>query len=139
MILEGICIVVPSHERRLVIMELHNAHSGLTKTLLTAHQLYYLSSMHSDIKTYIDACIPCQQARPSQPRQKLLPPDPPSQALQTMRSVSVDLFSAAGQDWLTLVDCFSGYAWTAKLTSTSTRHVIGLVHQIRVASLHLLR
>ena len=67
-ILQGTRIVVPNHARKLVIRELHNAHSGLTKTLLIAQQLYYWPSMRSEIKTYIDACIPCQQARPSLPR-----------------------------------------------------------------------
>ena len=94
-ILQGMRIVVPFPARKLVIRELHNVHSGLTKTLLTAQQRYYWPSMRSDIKTYIDACIPCQQARLLQPRQKLLPPALPSQALQPMRSVSLDLFSAS--------------------------------------------
>ena len=40
-ILQGICIVVPLPARKSVIRELHNAHSGLTRRILTAQQLYY--------------------------------------------------------------------------------------------------
>ena len=57
-------------------------------------------------------------------RPKLLAPDPPSQALQPMRSVSLDLFAAAGHDWLAMVGRYSGYAWTTKLSNTTTRHLL---------------
>ena len=103
--------------RKRVVRELHHAHSGLTKSFLTAQQLYYWPGMHSDIKSYIDACVPCQEARPSLARQKLLPPALPSDAVQPMRYVALDLFSA-------MVDRYSGYAWAAKLANTTTRHVL---------------
>ena len=123
-ILKGTRIVVPFPAHKFVIRELHNAHSGLTKSVITAQMLYYWPGMHSDIKSYIHACVPCQQARPSLARSKLLSPVPPSQSLQPMHSVSLDLFTAAGQDWLAMVDRFSGYAWTAQLSNTTTRHML---------------
>ena len=122
--LNGTRIVVPAAARQGVVRELHKSHSGITKTFLTAQQLYYWPGMRSDIKSFIDACIPCQESRPSLARQKLLTPSPPSEAIQPMRCVAVDLFSAAGNDWLALVDRYSGYAWASKLTSTTTRHVL---------------
>ena len=41
-----------------------------------------------------------------------------------MRSVSLDLFAAAGHDWLAMVDRYSGYAWTTKLFNTTTQHLL---------------
>ena len=123
-VLQGTRIVVPSSARKMVVRELHSAHSGLTKSVLTAQQLYYWPGMHSDIKPFIDACVPCQQARPSLARQKLLPPVSPFDAVQPMRCVSLDLFAAAGNDWIALVDRCSGYAWAARLSSTTTRNVL---------------
>ena len=108
--------------RKRVIRELHHAHSRLTNSLLTAQQLYYWPGMRSDIKSFIDACVPCQEARPSLARQKLLPPATPSDAIQPMRCVGIDLFSAAGMDWLAMVDRYSGYAWAAKLTHYRDRY-----------------
>ena len=117
----------------LVIMQIENSpsmsctmrnYSGLTISIITAQQLYYWPGMPSDIKTYIDACVPCQQARPPLARQKLLPPVSPSLALHPMRSVSLDLLAAARQDWLAMVDRYSGYAWTTRLSSTTTRHML---------------
>ena len=123
-VLQGTRIVVPTSARKRVIRELHNAHSGLTKSIMTAQQLYYWPGMRSDIKSFIDACVPCQQARPSLVRQKLLPPASPSDVIQPMRCVGIDLFTAAGNDWVAMVDRYSGYAWAAKLARTTTRHVL---------------
>ena len=176
---DGTRIVVPTRAHKFVVKELHNAHSRLTKTLLTAQKLYYWTSMSSDIKTYIDSCVPCREACPAPilhsssiighklhtlenrippfvilqihstlrgscvgsscpdidedqsspwlPRQNLLSLTLPSAVLQPMCSVSVELFSAAGQDWLAMVDRYRGYAWTEKLSSTSSRHIIAVL------------
>ena len=64
--LNGTRIVVPTAARQGVVRELHKSHSGITKTFLTAQQLYYWPGMRSDIKSFIEACIPCQESRPSQ-------------------------------------------------------------------------
>ena len=72
----------------------------------TAEKRPYWPGMSSDIKSYIDSCVPCQQARPSLARPKLLSLISPSQSLQPLRSISLDLFAAAGQDWLAMVDRF---------------------------------
>ena len=36
-----------------------------------------------------------------------------------MKYVAADLFDAAGEKWIVLVDRYSGYAWTDKLRDTS--------------------
>ena len=40
-----------------------------------------------------------------------------------MKHVAADLFDAAGEKWIMLVDRYSGYAWTDKLRDTSTATV----------------
>ena len=37
--------------------------------------------------------------------------------------MAADLFDAAGEKWIVLVDRYSGYAWTDKLKDTSTATV----------------
>ena len=54
-VLQRTRIVVPLPARKFVIRELHNAHSGLMKSIMTAQQLYYWPGMRSDIKSFIDA------------------------------------------------------------------------------------
>ena len=40
-VLQGTGIVVPTSACKRVVHELHNAHSGFTKSVMTAQQLYY--------------------------------------------------------------------------------------------------
>ena len=40
-----------------------------------------------------------------------------------MKHVAADLFDAAGEKWIVLVDRYSDYAWTDKLRDTSTATV----------------
>ena len=47
-VLQGTRIVVPSAARKRVVRELHQAHSGLTKSFLTAHCLLYTSPSPRD-------------------------------------------------------------------------------------------
>ena len=118
--LDGRRIVVPLAARKHVMKELHRAHSGLTKTYKTASQLYYWPSMKNDIKQTIDACTACQESRPTQPRIRLTPKGPVTST--PMQEVGADLLEALGQNWLVLVDRYSGYAWTCLLyTSPSPR------------------
>ena len=49
--LNGTRIVVPAAARQGVVRELHKSHSGITKTFLTAQQLYYWPGMRPDIKS----------------------------------------------------------------------------------------
>ena len=44
-----------------------------------------------------------------------------------MDQVAVDLFSIAGQDWLVMVDRFSGFPFAARLRNTSTATVFGVL------------
>ena len=48
---------------------------------------------------------------------------PPSKAQSPMKHMAADLFDAAGEKWIVLVDRYSGYAWTDKLKDTSTASV----------------
>lgn len=50
-VLDGTRIVVPHAARKDIVRSLHAAHSGMTKTLKTASQLYYWPAMKSDIQS----------------------------------------------------------------------------------------
>ena len=44
-----------------------------------------------------------------------------------MHEVASDLFECNGNNWLVLVDRYSGYAWTSKLKNTSTDTVTAIL------------
>ena len=121
---QGSRIFVPRGARKSIIKELHRAHSGYTKTITTARQLFYWPGMRNELMQAIDACQACQADRPTQARTPLKGKQPPSSAEIPMKHVGADLFDVQGKDWLTLVDRYSGYAWAEQLRSTNTRAVI---------------
>ena len=124
--LDGYRIIVPAPARRKVVSELHRSHSGHTKTLKTARQLYYWPGMKNDIVHEIDNCSVCREDLPTQARPTCTF-TPASAAQAPMQQVASDLFDSQGQSWLVLVDRYSGYAWTAKLRSTTTSAVIAIL------------
>ena len=53
---------------------------------------------------------------------------PPSKAQSPMKHVAADLFDAAREKWIVLVDRYSGYAWTNRLKDTSTATVTAMLN-----------
>ena len=119
-VLDDSRIVVPRSKRRSILDLLHRSHAGVTRTYKTARAFYYWPSMKRDIETLLLSCEECQMVRPSQ--HDVVKPFP--EATEPMHSVSLDLFSHAGQDHLVMVDRFSNFLWVQKLKSTSTAAVI---------------
>ena len=112
-------VVIPVNIRASILSSLHTAHCGEVKTYKNAKQLYFWPGMKNDIANIIRACRPCQSLRPSQ--QNL--PLKPISAIYPMQQVSVDLFDFAGNDWLVMVDRYSGFPFVQKLTSLTSESI----------------
>ena len=52
-------IVVPEAAKKMALASLHVQHTGETKTLMNARQLYYWQGMTRDIKLMVGACQEC--------------------------------------------------------------------------------
>ena len=97
-------IVVPRGAQDEILKELQRSHSGILKAYTTAAQLlYYWPGMKNSIKKRIESCGSCQRDRPSKQR-TTIHIYPPSKAQSPMKHVAVDLFDAAGEKWIVLVD-----------------------------------
>ena len=117
--------IIPRTARKNLLRELHRSHSGISKTYLTAKELYYWPNMKSDIITnHVAACSACTEDLPAQPRHKLMEDKKPTDAGAPMGEIGVDYFSALGTNWLVAVDCYSGYAWTAKIAKANTYNTL---------------
>ena len=99
-------------------------HQGVTKTRKAAQELYYWPGINNDFKTMIDTCVTCAKFRPSVQAEKLRT----THARGVMTNVSVDLF--AGENWLAMVDYYSGYLFGAKLKRTATSDVINELQKL---------
>ena len=112
-------IIVPTKAIKDVLNKLHLSHSGIAKTKQNARQLYYWPNMNTHIEQLCAQCPQCREKLPSQPREPLKQ----TQADAPMESVSLDLFSSSGKDYLTMVDRYSGYIFVARLHKTHTQAI----------------
>ena len=110
LVVDGNKIVVPQSARKEILRLLHLPHTGVVKTIENARQLYFWPTMRNDIKQHIASCAACIRLLPSQPQEPLQL----SSAKEAMEKVDADFFSNAGQDWLVMVDRFSGYSFVQK-------------------------
>ena len=97
-------IVVPEAAKKEVMKTLHVQHTGESKTLANARQIYFWPGMTADIKFMVASCQECQ---PFQLTQRMEP------QIRTMTSrpfeaVSVDLGYLNGTHHLVLMNRYSG-------------------------------
>ena len=115
-------LLIPTNARKCIANELHKAHSGLTKMMKTATQLYYWPNMRTLLELVVKNCSTCQKDRPRQARPKMKE-TLPSDTLLPMNELGSDLYDAIGKSWLVLVDRYSGYVWNAQLRDKCTSSV----------------
>ena len=80
-------IVVPHEARKEVLKTLHIQHTGESKTLANARQIYFWPGMTSDVKLMAAACKECLGLRPSQQME----PKIQTTASRPFEAVSIDL------------------------------------------------
>jgi hypothetical protein len=116
LILEETRIVVPASQRRNILDLLHVPHGGQEKTKKAARQLYYWPRLNNDIKVMVENCEDCRYFLPSQAQEPLImtTSDGP------MTTVGVDLYSSKQKNYIVMVDHYSGWIWTEKLSELQT-------------------
>ena len=122
LVLQGSRILVPRPARAGLLKLLHASHSGVVKTYQRARQLYYWPDMKNAVAQLVQGCSMCQERLPSQPLepiQELSVPDGP------MSHVAVDIFDFRGEQWLVMVDRYSGFPVCQRLRTTTTANVTG--------------
>ena len=119
-LLDGRRVVVPAPARPRVLQLLHVSHQGVVKTKQLAKRFYFWPQMNLALKNLVDGCRLCIQFSASQPREKFLEAEHPA---EPMEAVGCDLFEAAGNHYVVLVDQYSGFLWVEKLRNQSTAEV----------------
>ncbi|XP_059097955.1 uncharacterized protein K02A2.6-like [Tigriopus californicus] len=123
----GNVVVVPRQACAKIIERLHLSHSGMTKTLTLAQQLYFWPGMAHEIKQRVSSCKICQSCFTSLPVEPLLMAA--AVASFPMQHVSVDLFDLEGTTYLVMVDHYSGFPFVTKLNTTSNHSIVNALLQ----------
>ena len=116
-------IIVPVAARKAILASIHIQHTGQTKTLDNARQLYFWPGMAKDIRSMVSRCKECTLYLPSQP----LEPQIKTEAHRPFENISVDLGYLKGTHYLVGVDRYSGFPMVQPLKSLSTGAIIAIL------------
>ena len=112
LIMRGPRIVIPVSLRSSTLEDLHAAHQGLTRTKRRARQTVYWPGINAELDALVRDCPECREFLPSQPSEPLMSDRKPTLPFE---SVSADLFSCQGSEFLVYVDRLTGWPCVAKL------------------------
>jgi hypothetical protein len=87
-------IVVPIKLRHQILQQLHEPHAGINRTHELARKHYFWLGLSTDIAAMVINCDKCQLLRPSQAAEPLQRQPKP---IETMQSVSMDLYEVRGR------------------------------------------
>ena len=117
-------LVVPEAARPGVLASLHIQHTGISKTLMDARQLYFWPGMTNAIKLMVSNCKECTACLPSQ----TLEPQIPTEATRPFERLSIDLGTQKGKDYLIGMDRYSGWPMAAPIPKkTNTKFITDIL------------
>ena len=126
LVLVGPKVVVPQALRRNVLARLHDSHHGIEATKRWARQTVWWPAINSDITNTVQACERCQLMQPSQQQEPMFRDEAPTRPFE---SVSADLFSVAGKQFLVYADRLSG--WVTVVTYAKDTTTLATITNLR--------
>ena len=88
------------------LQELYESHQGTLCTKIRAKLIIFWPGINNNIENVVLSCKQCQDNLPSHPKEPLITkPRPP----RPFQEIAVDFCSHAGHDFLTVVDCHTGW------------------------------
>ena len=120
-------LVVPVGARETVLEKLHANHAGMMKSKELARQIYFWPNMGKDIESMVARCKTCQELGASKAQ---LPSQQPDNDNIPGSHYGVDLALFEGQDWIVLMDRYSGYPFAKRLPRTNTATVCGFLTDV---------
>lgn len=114
-------IVIPSVLRQPMLARIHEGHQGVKKCVDRARMCVWWPSIVKDIERCVSACAFCNQHKPSQRREPLMPTSLPERPWQR---VSADFCDFEGKKYLVVCDSFSRWIEILNVSSTDTKSIV---------------
>ena len=111
-LLKGTRVIIPESMQSFILDRLHYGHLGIEKTRLRAKDSVYWININRDIETTVKSCHICQEHRPAQQHETLLPHEVPSRPWEV---VGTDMFFFNDADWLIIADYYSKFSIVRKM------------------------
>ena len=113
-------LVVPEAAWPEVLANLHIQHTGISKALNYAHQVYFWPGMTNAIELMISRCAECTACLPSQ----TLLPQITTETTRSFEQFSIDLGTQKGKYYLIGMDRYSGWLMAAPIPKKADTKII---------------
>ena len=123
----GSKIVVPASLRNIIPNALHNGHSGITKIIQKARQLYFWPNMSKDLQNIVRRCRTCEKFSKRDTNEPLLCHKIPQLRFQ---KIACDILEFGHKVFLVLVDYFSHWIELRPLQSKSSLSIIDAMQEV---------
>lgn len=120
-------VVVPHSLRSDMLERVHESHLGIVKCKERARDVMYWPGMAREIEDAVMQCSVCNMFKRSNTKEPLISHEIPDRA---WAKVGVDLFHCNQGDYLMCVDYYSKFPEIAKLTQTTSAHVVTTLKSI---------
>ena len=122
LLLKGEQIIIPSSLQQEYLQAIHSGHQGITRCQQRAKSSIYWPGINEEIAELVNRCELCQKHQSSQAKEKMesIVADIPNVPWNT---VSSDLFTFEGRNFIIIADYFSKYPLVEQLDSMSSKTV----------------
>jgi transposase InsO family protein len=114
LLFKGPKVIVPFSLRAQMLEKIHEGHLGIVKCKQRARDVLYWPGLARDIEEKVSKCQTCSQRQRQQPKEPLLPHEPPN---RPWAKIATDLFELDNQHYLCTVDYYSKWIEVDKLDS----------------------
>lgn len=102
----GQCVVIPKALRAELLKRIHTSHIGGEACYRRARDTLFWPSMRAEIKDFVANCSACNEYARNQQREPMMSHGVPTRPWET---VSMDIYTYAGKEFLIMVDHYSDY------------------------------
>ena len=127
-LLWGTRVIIPPKGREKVLVVLHEAHPGITRTKSLARSYVWWPGLDHDIETLVKNCGKCQQNQKQPPEAPLHPWEWPGQPWSRLHIDYAGPFQ--GEMFLVLVDAYSKWLEVHVMKSTTSTATIEKLREI---------
>ncbi|XP_025116120.1 uncharacterized protein K02A2.6-like [Pomacea canaliculata] len=120
----GTRIVVPAPLHDDILKRIHEGHQGITKCRDRAKAAVWWPGINGRIKRIVEECRHCQEKKPTQSKEPLIPTELPQRVFQ---KCAADLLEFKGQSYLVFVDYYSRFIDLAHIKISTSAEVIKLL------------
>lgn len=127
LVCKGDRLVIPREKHDWVLNCLHASHQGIVACKARARQSVYWPGINKQLEEVVRCCTICQEAMVSNRREPLLSHNIPDRPWQ---KVGIDFFDLKGSSYINVIDYYSKYPETMKISSTAAASTITFLKSV---------